>query len=58
MYIFPTLDFDPAQYHKLYSRAKNSNLQIDDIYCIELLEGTGICCVLVMDLVRNQILII
>ena len=42
---FPTLDFDPAQYHKLYSRAKNSNLQIDDIYCIELLEGTGICCV-------------
>lgn len=45
MYIFPTLDFDPAQYHKLYSRAKNSNLQIDDIYCIELLEGTGICCV-------------
>ncbi|KAI3406127.2 ALT1 [Candida oxycetoniae] len=45
MYIFPKLDFKPAQYHKLYSRAKNSSLLIDDIYCIELLEHTGICCV-------------
>ena len=45
MYIFPRLDFDPTKYHKLFSRAKNSNLLIDDVYCIELLENTGICCV-------------
>ncbi|EMG50489.1 ALT1 Probable alanine aminotransferase [Candida maltosa Xu316] len=45
MYIFPTLEFSPEKYHKLFSRAKNSDLQIDDIYCIELLEHTGICCV-------------
>ncbi|CAI5758864.1 unnamed protein product [Candida verbasci] len=45
MYIFPKLNFDSKIYHKLFSRAKNSNLQIDDIYCIELLEHTGICCV-------------
>ncbi|KAI5952431.1 ALT1 [Candida jiufengensis] len=45
MYIFPKLDFKPEIYHKLFSRAKNSGLQIDDVYCIELLEHTGICCV-------------
>ncbi|KAI5967463.1 ALT1 [Candida theae] len=45
MYIFPSLSFDPQAYHKLFSRAKNSNLQVDDLYCIELLEHTGICCV-------------
>ncbi|KAI5965208.1 ALT1 [Candida pseudojiufengensis] len=45
MYIFPKLNFKPDVYHKLFSRAKNSNLQIDDVYCIELLEHTGICCV-------------
>ncbi|EER33515.1 hypothetical protein CTRG_02333 [Candida tropicalis MYA-3404] len=45
MYIFPTLEFDPEHYHKLYSRAKNSDLQVDDVYCIELLENSGICCV-------------
>lgn len=45
MYLFPSLNFDPKVYHKLFSRAKNSNLEIDDLYCIELLENTGICCV-------------
>ncbi|CAK9439367.1 uncharacterized protein LODBEIA_P35230 [Lodderomyces beijingensis] len=45
MYLFPRLNFEPASYHKLFSRAKNSDLLIDDIYCIELLEYTGICCV-------------
>lgn len=45
MYIFPTLDFSPEKYHKLFMRAEQSDLQPDDIYCIELLESTGICCV-------------
>ncbi|KAG5419411.1 ALT1 [Candida metapsilosis] len=45
MYLFPSLRFDPKVYHKLFSRAKNSDLEIDDLYCIELLENTGICCV-------------
>ncbi|RLV93684.1 putative alanine aminotransferase mitochondrial [Spathaspora sp. JA1] len=45
MYLFPSLNFDPEKYHKLYSRARNSDLQIDDIYCIELLESCGICCI-------------
>ncbi|EGW31643.1 uncharacterized protein SPAPADRAFT_140897 [Spathaspora passalidarum NRRL Y-27907] len=45
MYLFPSLTFDEEKYHKLYSRAKNSDLGIDDIYCVELLENTGICCI-------------
>ncbi|KAK6459543.1 alanine transaminase [Scheffersomyces xylosifermentans] len=45
MYIFPKLDFSPEKYRKLFMRAEQSNLQVDDIYCIELLENTGICCV-------------
>ncbi|KAK6200333.1 alanine transaminase [Scheffersomyces amazonensis] len=45
MYLFPKLDFAEEDYHLLYSRARQSNLQIDDIYCIELLENTGICCI-------------
>ncbi|KAK6459923.1 alanine transaminase [Scheffersomyces coipomensis] len=45
MYLFPRLNFSEVDYHLLHSRAKQSKLSIDDIYCIELLENTGICCI-------------
>ncbi|KAG7664128.1 ALT1 [[Candida] subhashii] len=45
MYLFPRLNFPEDKFHKLFSRAHNSGLEIDDVYCIELLEHTGICCV-------------
>lgn len=45
MYLFPKLNFDKLTYPKLFSKAKNEDCEIDELYCIELLEATGICTV-------------
>lgn len=45
MYLFPRLNFSQDQYSSLFAKAKETDSEIDDIYCMELLEGTGICCV-------------
>lgn len=45
MYLYPRLDFTPEKYGNLYKKAEESELLIDELYCIELLENTGICCV-------------
>lgn len=45
MYLFPKLAFDPKSYELLYEVAGANGEQIDDVYCIELLETTGICCI-------------
>lgn len=45
MYLFPKLAFDKTRYAKLFEAATASGNEIDDVYCIELLENTGICCI-------------
>ncbi|KAK8441867.1 alanine transaminase [Candidozyma auris] len=45
MYLFPRLNFSKDQYPALYKKAEELNLTIDEFYCTELLERTGICCV-------------
>lgn len=45
MYLFPRLNFSPEKYEKLYTEAKEADATIDEFYCFELLENTGICCV-------------
>lgn len=45
MYLFPRLNFSKEEYPSLYKKADEMNLTIDELYCTELLEKTGICCV-------------
>lgn len=45
MYLFPRLDFSKEAYPALHKKAYEMNLTIDELYCTELLENTGICCV-------------
>lgn len=45
MYLFPRLSFDKEKYPKLFELSEKSGSVIDEIYCEELLEATGICCV-------------
>lgn len=45
MYLFPKLNFTPNSYSKLFKASKQVDSTIDEIYCIELLESTGICCI-------------
>lgn len=45
MYLFPRLHFDIHKYPKLFLKAEELGIPIDEFYCIELLENTGICCV-------------
>ncbi|PVH17280.1 uncharacterized protein CXQ87_000164 [Candidozyma duobushaemuli] len=45
MYLFPRLDFSREAYPALYKKADEMNLTIDELYCTDLLEHTGICCV-------------
>lgn len=45
MYLFPKLEFSPATFPKLFEKAESLENTIDEFYCIELLEATGICCV-------------
>lgn len=45
MYLFPKLDFPQSEFGKLFDHAKLEGKDIDEIYCIELLKGTGICTI-------------
>ncbi|PVH19938.1 hypothetical protein CXQ85_001715 [Candidozyma haemuli] len=45
MYLFPRLNFSKESYPSLFKKADEMNLTIDELYCTELLEKTGICCV-------------
>ncbi|CUM52469.1 unnamed protein product [Debaryomyces tyrocola] len=45
MYLFPKLNFTPNSYPKLFEDSENIGATIDEVYCIELLENTGICCI-------------
>lgn len=45
MYLFPSLQFSEEKYPTLFEKAKDNHLSIDELYCAELLENTGICCV-------------
>lgn len=45
MYLFPSLLFTEETYPSLYEKAQSSNRTVDEVYCAELLEATGICCV-------------
>lgn len=45
MYLFPKLNFTPNSYSKLFEASENIGATIDEVYCIELLENTGICCI-------------
>lgn len=45
MYLFPKLNFSEESYPKLFQLAKDQNASIDELYCMQLLEQTGICCV-------------
>lgn len=45
MYLFPSLKFTKEKYPKLFEEAEKTGAIIDEVYCIELLENTGICCV-------------
>lgn len=45
MYLFPRLLFTHELYPDLYARANSEGDSIDEVYCTELLEGTGICTV-------------
>lgn len=45
MYLFPRLNFDKENYPKLFELSEKTNTVLDEIYCEELLEATGICCV-------------
>lgn len=45
MYLFPSLLFTKETYSKLFKGAEDMNLTVDEFYCTQLLEKTGICCV-------------
>lgn len=45
MYLFPRLRFSEEKYSKLYDDAKAQDIQLDELYCLELLYAAGICCV-------------
>lgn len=45
MYLFPKLNFDEKSYPKLFETADQKGIVVDELYCMELLEHTGICCV-------------
>ncbi|SGZ52520.1 CIC11C00000001073 [Sungouiella intermedia] len=45
MYLFPSLLFTKEKYPTLFEKADELNLTVDEFYCTELLENTGICCV-------------
>ncbi|OBA20190.1 PLP-dependent transferase [Metschnikowia bicuspidata var. bicuspidata NRRL YB-4993] len=45
MYLFPRLNFDKSLYAKLHEACKADGLSVDEFYCSDLLENTGICCV-------------
>lgn len=45
MYLFPSLLFSKEKYPTLFEKANEMNLTVDEFYCTELLEHTGICCV-------------
>ncbi|CUM48660.1 uncharacterized protein AC631_00306 [Debaryomyces fabryi] len=45
MYLFPKLNFTPNSYSKLFKSSEQMDSTIDETYCIELLESTGICCI-------------
>lgn len=45
MYLFPRLAFTEEAYPKLFQKADEFGLTVDEFYCTELLENTGICCV-------------
>lgn len=45
MYLFPKLAFTEEKYPKLFAKAADLGITVDEFYCTELLEKTGICCV-------------
>lgn len=45
MYLFPSLLFTKEKYPALFEKAEELDLTVDEFYCTELLENTGICCV-------------
>lgn len=45
MYLFPKLNFTKDHYPALFEEAAGKNKQVDDVYALELLKNTGICCV-------------
>lgn len=45
MYLFPRLHFTRETYPELFLEARESNTEVDELYCVKLLEKTGICCV-------------
>lgn len=45
MYLFPSLLFTEETYGKLFAKANELEFTPDELYCTELLEHTGICCV-------------
>lgn len=45
MYLFPSLNFTKETYPELFVEAFEFGLPVDELYCIKLLEQTGICCV-------------
>lgn len=45
MYLFPKLNFTQESYGKLFDKAKEMELTVDELYCTALLEETGICCI-------------
>ncbi|CAH2355336.1 probable alanine aminotransferase [[Candida] railenensis] len=45
MYLFPKLNFTKATYPELFLEANEFEVPVDELYCMKLLERTGICCV-------------
>ncbi|KAM9894556.1 hypothetical protein OXX79_008623 [Metschnikowia pulcherrima] len=45
MYLFPSLNFKESTYPQLFEKCEADDLTVDEFYCSELLENTGICCV-------------
>lgn len=45
MYLFPRLHFTESEYPELFKIAETKEVPVDEIYCLELLEKTGICTV-------------
>lgn len=58
MYIFPTLEFDPEHYHKLYSRAKIQIYKLMMFIVLNYWKIQVFVVYLVMDLVKRKVLII
>ncbi|GEQ71852.1 hypothetical protein JCM33374_g5538 [Metschnikowia sp. JCM 33374] len=45
MYLFPRFNFNESTYPKLFESCASTKSTVDEFYCSELLENTGICCV-------------